>query len=63
MKIECIKGLMLGGSIAIMQGEIFRLVDSDENIFIGIDGLSRCPGMEINFTEEQLVDNFKYIHD
>jgi hypothetical protein len=60
MKIECIKGFVLGGSIAVMQGEIFQLVDAEENTFVGLEGYSRCPGMETDFTEEELVNNFKF---
>jgi hypothetical protein len=60
MKIECIKGFVLGGSIAVMQGEIFQLVDGEENTFEGLVDYSRCPGMEIDFTEEQLANNFKF---
>jgi hypothetical protein len=60
MYIECIKGFRLdGGSIAIMQGEVFKLVDRDDNTFVGVEGASRCPGMEIDFEEDQLANNFK----
>ena len=61
MTIECIKGFVLGGSLAVMQGEIFQLVYDEENTFIGLEGYSRCPGMEIDFTEEELANNFKLI--
>jgi hypothetical protein len=61
MTIECTKGYVLGGSLAIMQGEIFQLVYDEENTFIGLEEYSRCPGMEIDFTEEELANNFKLI--
>ena len=60
MYIECIKGFVLGGSIAFMQGEIFKLVDADSNTFVGVEGASRCPGIEIDFEENQLADYFKF---
>jgi hypothetical protein len=60
MKIECIKGFVLGGSLAVMQGEIFQLVDSEENTFEGLVDYSRYPGMEIDFTEDHLANNFKF---
>jgi hypothetical protein len=59
MYIECIKGFKLGGSVAFMQGEIFKLVDAESNTFVGVEGASRCPGMEIDFEEDQLCNNFK----
>ncbi len=59
MYIECIKGFVLGGSIAFMQGEVFKLVDAESNTFVGVEGASRCPGMEIDFEENQLADYFK----
>jgi hypothetical protein len=43
-----------------MQGEIFQLVDAEENTFVGLEGYSRCPGMETDFTEEELANNFKF---
>jgi hypothetical protein len=61
MTVECIKGFVLGGSLAVMQGEIFQLVDAEENTFEGLVDYSRCPGMEIDFTEEELANNFKLI--
>ena len=65
LKIECIKGFRLdGGSFPIMQGETFELSkDSDVNemIFVAVEGASLCPGMEIEFTEDQLCNNFKLI--
>ena len=60
MYIECIKGFVLGGSIVFIQGEIFKLVDADSNTFVGVEGASRCPGMEIDFEENQLADYFKF---
>jgi hypothetical protein len=59
MYIECIKGFRLGGSIAVMQGEIFKLVNGEENTFEGVKGGSRCPGMEVDFEEDQLAEYFK----
>jgi hypothetical protein len=60
MKIECIKGFQIdGGSMGIMQGEVFQLVDADSNTFEGVVGMSRQPGMEIDFYEEQLINYFK----
>ena len=65
LKIECIKGFRIdGGSFPIMQGEVFELSknsDIDEMIFIALVGASFFPGMEIEFTEDQLVNNFKLI--
>ena len=60
--IECIKGFQLdGGSLPIMQGEGFKLTDRDEMIFESVDGASMNPGMEFQFTNELLVNNFKLI--
>ena len=62
MIIECIKGIQLdGGSLPIMQGEAFKLTDRDEMIFESVDGASMNPGMEFQFTDELLVNNFKLI--
>lgn len=62
MIIECIKGIQLdGGSLPIMQGEAFKLTDRDDMIFESVDGASMNPGMEFQFTNEQLANNFKLI--
>lgn len=65
LKIECIKGFCLdGGSFPIMQGEVFKLSecsDLDEMIFISLEGASFNPNMEIEFTYEQLANNFKLV--
>ena len=62
MIIECIKGFQLdSGSLPIMQGEAFKLTDRDEMIFESVDGASMNPGMEFQFTDELLVNNFKLI--
>ena len=65
LKIQCTKGFRIdGGSFPIMQGEIFKLSknsDYDEMIFIAVEGASFFPGMEIEFTEDQLLNNFKLI--
>ena len=62
MMIECIKGFQLdGGSLPIMQGEGFKLTDRDEMVFESVDGASMNPGMEFQFTNEMLVNNFKLI--
>ena len=62
MIIECIKGFQLdGGSLPIMQGKAFKLTDRDEMIFESVDGASMNPGMEFQFTDELLVNNFKLI--
>ena len=62
MLIKCIKGIQLdGGSLPIMQGEVFKLTDRDEMIFEAVDGASMNPGMEFQFTNEMLVNNFKLI--
>jgi hypothetical protein len=62
MLIKCIKGIQLdGGSLPIMQGEVFELTDRDEMIFEAVDGASMNPGMEFQFTNEMLVNNFKLI--
>ena len=62
MMIECIKGFQLdGGSLPIMQGEGFKLTDRDEMIFESVDGASMNPGMEFQFTNEILANNFKLI--
>jgi hypothetical protein len=62
MQIECIKGYVLGGSLAVMQGERFQLVCGEDLIFVGLSNYSRCPGIEIDFTEEELANNFKLIY-
>jgi len=62
MLVKCIKGIQLdGGSLPIMQGEVFELTDRDEMIFEAVDGASMNPGMEFQFTNEMLVNNFKLI--
>ena len=66
IRIECIKGFRMdGGSLAIMQGEVFELSEdldmADERIFVGVPGASQFPEMEIWFNEDQLCDNFKLI--
>lgn len=62
MEIKCIKGFTLGGLLAIMRGEIFKLVDTKDMIFEGEANKSRYPGEKINFTEQQLAENFKLIN-
>jgi hypothetical protein len=62
MQIECIKGDVLGGSLAVMQGERIELVCSEDMTFVGILNYSRCPGVETDFTEEELANNFKLIY-
>jgi hypothetical protein len=59
MRIICTKGFVIDGALAIMKGEMFKLINSEENTFEGIEGKSRCPGMEIDFTEEQLANYFE----
>ena len=62
MLIKCIKGIQLdGGLLPIMQGEVFELTDRDEMIFEAVEGASMNPGMEFQFTNEMLVNNFKLI--
>ena len=66
MKIECIKGLLFDcNSILIMQGEVFKLSmnsDCDEiMLFEAVEGGSLNPGMELEFTNEELCENFKFI--
>lgn len=65
MKIKCIKGFIIdGGSFPIMRGEVFELApytDLDEMSFIAQQGASLCPGMGIDFTSEQLCNNFELI--
>jgi len=62
MVIECIKGFQLdGGSLPIMQGEEFSLTDRNEMIFESVDGVSMNPGMEFQFTDELLANNFKLL--
>jgi hypothetical protein len=62
MTIECIKGIRLdGGSLPIIKGEAFKLTDRDEMIFESIDGASMNPGMEFQFTNEQLCNYFKLV--
>ena len=59
MKILCTKGFLVGGSLAIMKGEMFFLINQDEGTYQGVSNKSRCPGMEIDFTEDQLAENFE----
>jgi hypothetical protein len=62
MIIGCIKGFLLdGGSLPIMQGEEFKLIDRDEMIFESVDGVSMNPGMEFQFTNELLANNFRLL--
>ena len=62
--IECIKGFKLdGGSFPIMKGERFKLSEESgigEMIFEA-SAASFNPGMEIEFTNDQLCDNFQLI--
>ena len=62
MTIECIKGFVIGeedNSFAIMQGELFKLVEED--VYVALKEDSRNPGMEVCFTEKQLAENFKVL--
>ena len=68
MIIECIKGAadfhthtLDGGFLPIMQGERFKLIDRNKMIFESVDGASMNPGMEFQFTDELLANNFKLI--
>jgi plastocyanin len=62
--IECIKGFRLdGGSLPIMKGEIFKLSEESgigEMVFEA-SATSLNPGMEIEFTNDQLCNNFQLI--
>ena len=64
LTIECIKGFRLdGGSLPIMRGEIFKLSEESgigEMVFEA-SATSLNPGMEIEFTEDQLCNNFQLI--
>ena len=64
LTIECIKGFRLdGGSLPIMKGEIFKLSEESgigEMIFEA-STTSLNPGMEIEFTNDQLCNNFQLI--
>lgn len=60
-RIECIKGFCIdGGSFPIMQGEVFELSDDDDMVFESVENGSMNPGMEIQFSEDQLCNNFKF---
>jgi len=60
--VRCIKGLLLeGSSFPIMIGEMFKLIDPDNNEFEGIRYKSVNPGMVICFSPEQLLNNFEFI--
>ena len=60
--IRCTKGLLLeGGEFPIMAGEMFELIDPDNNEFEGIEGKSVNPKMAICFYPEQLRDNFEFV--
>ena len=60
--IRCIKGLLLEGSdFPIMKGEMFELIDPDNNEFEGIEGKSVNPKMAICFYPEQLMNNFEFV--
>ena len=64
LKIECIKGFIVGGTFPIMQGEVFQFskdAQPDEMLFEAIEGASLNPGMEMEFTPEQLCNNFKLV--
>jgi len=65
MIIECIKGFQThtldGGFLPIMQGEGFKLTDRGEMIFESVEGATMNPGMEFQFTDELLANNFKLI--
>tara|TARA_R110000803_G_scaffold129962_1_gene197347 strand:+ start:894 stop:1100 length:207 start_codon:yes stop_codon:yes gene_type:complete len=62
IRIECIKGIQLdGGSFPIMQGEVFNLINEEDMIFESVVGESISPGFEVEFSNEQLANNFKVI--
>jgi hypothetical protein len=66
MKIECIKGfVVVEEELIIMQGEVFeKTLESDwidRNTFRAVEGASFNPEMEIDFTNQQLCNNFKLI--
>jgi hypothetical protein len=62
ISIRCTKGFLLEGSdFPIMKGEMFKLVDAENNEFEGIDGKSANPGMAISFYSEQLLNNFEFV--
>jgi hypothetical protein len=65
MKIECIKGFLIdGGAMVIMQGEVFKLnpsSDLDEMLFTAMEGACLSPGMNMEFTPEQLCNNFMLV--
>jgi hypothetical protein len=64
LTIECIKGFRLdGGSFPIMKGERFKLSEGSgigEMVFEA-SVLSFNPGMEMEFTNDQLCNNFQLI--
>jgi hypothetical protein len=62
--IECIKGFRLdGGSLPIMKGEIFKLSEESGvgELIFEASATSLNPGMEIEFTNDQLCNNFQLI--
>ena len=60
--IKCIKGFLLEGSdFPVMAGEMFELIDPDNEVFVGIEGKSINPKMAICFYPEQLKDNFEFV--
>ena len=62
VRIRCIKGFLLEGSdFPIMKGEMFELIDPDNNEFEGLKFRSVNPGMSICFYPEKLMNNFKFI--
>jgi hypothetical protein len=38
---------------------MFKLIDADVMMFEGVKGANRRPGMEVDFTDAELVNYFK----
>ena len=61
MKIECIKGFVDEEELIIMQGQVFEETLESKNTFRAVEGASFNPGLYIDFTNQQLCNNFKLI--
>jgi len=61
MKFKCIKGLVEGENVVIMQNDEVQFISSDDRdiVVFGIKGW--CDGMGLTFTPKQLVEHFESI--
>ena len=63
LKYECIKGIATseGHDVVIMQGDIVKVLETNEGEVLveGVDGW--CEEMELSFTPREFVEHFRTI--